>query len=395
MFHRRPYALNQLSDNASASLARLSAIEGFSRALLVGIVPLVAFEILGSKERVSLVYLMAAILTVMVTLNISTLERILKRRRVVTLGGLFLIAAATFLFMQNSTLLSLGIGLRSAAASLFSVCLSLYIMDYIGKREFTRNESLRMQYAGIAWLVGPYLGITLYDKYAEFAPFLLSATAAFAMLTYFWYLHFSDDKVVIKAKSTAANPWKSVVRYSSQKRLRIAYGITLSRSCFWVVLFVYGPIYVIESGLPAWVAGLLLSGISALLFLSPVVRYFADKYGTRQVLIVGLIITGSSLIALGLIGTAQPIGIVFWVFGALGGVLLDVLGNIPFMRSVRPRERLAMTAVFSTWREGSELLTPALVSLVLLFAPFYFVYYILAIMHFMAAVKASYLPARL
>lgn len=157
MFHRRPQALNQLSTATSESLARLAAIEGFSRALLVGIVPLVAFEVLGSKELVARVYLIAAIMTLMITLNIGTLERLIERRRVVTLGGGFLMFAALFLSLQQEWFLAVGIGLRSAAASVFSVCMSLYIMDYIGKRDLTRNESRRMQYSGAAWLIGPFL----------------------------------------------------------------------------------------------------------------------------------------------------------------------------------------------------------------------------------------------
>ena len=85
MFHRRPAALNQLSAGSSETLARLAALEGFSRALLVGIVPLIALDALGSKELVSRVYLMASILTMMITLNLGTLERLIQRRRVVCL----------------------------------------------------------------------------------------------------------------------------------------------------------------------------------------------------------------------------------------------------------------------------------------------------------------------
>ncbi len=48
MFHRRPLALGQLLPEASLKLARLSAIEAFSRVVLVSIVPLVAFDALGS-----------------------------------------------------------------------------------------------------------------------------------------------------------------------------------------------------------------------------------------------------------------------------------------------------------------------------------------------------------
>lgn len=395
MFHRRPAALSQLSGSTSISLARMSAFEGLARSVLVGIVPLVALDTLGSKENVALAYLLAGILTLCITLNIGTLERLVQRRWLVTLGGGFLILAAVFLFSRSQILLPLGIGLRSAAASVYTVCLSLYIMDYIGKKDLTLNESRRMQYAGAAWLIGPITGSWLVEHGHVDAPFLISILAALGMLVYFWRLRLGSNQVVKKARSRASNPWQAIKHFARQKRLRIAYGITLSRSSFWVTLYVYGPIYLVEAGLPVWSAGVLLSGVSALLFFSPIIRQVSDRFGTRQVIYTGLTLTGISLIALGLVGEPSPWGIVFWVTGAVGGVLLDVLGNIPFMRSVKPRERAAMTSVFSTWREASELMTPLLVSLVLLMFPFHVFFYVLAMMHFSSAFFTSYLPRRL
>ena len=395
MFHRRPAALNQLSLSTSESLARLAALEGFSRSMLVGIVPLIAYQALGSKENVARVYLVAAIFTLFITLNFGTLERWLQRRWVLSLGCGFLVLASLSLWLANATTLPLGIGLRSAAASLFSVSMSLYIMDYIGKRDLTRNESRRMQYSGAAWLAGPMLGTWLLNHDHTLLPFMLSAISAMLALSYFWSMRLGDNKVFVKAQSAVGNPFVSVKHFAGQRRLRIAYGITLSRSCFWVALFVYGPIYVIESGLPTWSAGVLLSGVSALLFFSPLIRALSERIGIRQLVVSGLILTGGSLAALGLIGEAQPYGIVFWVTGALGGVLLDVLGNIPFMRMVRPRERTAMTTVFSTWREASELLTPALVGIILLWLDFHFFFFVLAAMHFVSAASAARLPRRL
>ena len=115
--------------------------------------------------------------------------------------------------------------------------------------------------------------------------------------------------------------------------------------------------------------GVLLSLASGLLLLSPVVRWLAERFGTRQALMACSALVGASLIALGLLGESQPLGILFWVIGSLGAVTMDVLANIPFMRLVRPREPTAMTMVFTTWRETSSLLTQALVFLILLVAP--------------------------
>jgi len=395
MFHRRPLALTQISGDTSTNLARMSAIEGFSRSVLVSIVPLIALETLGSKENVALAYLVAGVLTLCITLNLGTLERLIQRRWLVTMGGLIVVAAAFFFYTRHAALLPIGIGLRSAAASIYTVCLSLYIMDYIGKKDLTLNESRRMQYTGAAWLVGPFAGSWLVENGFVNAPFFLSMIAAILMLGYFWTLRLGENKVIVPARSQAKNPWLAIKRYSGQKRLRIAYGITLSRSCFWVTLFIYGPIYIVESGLPVWSAGLLLSGVSAMLFFSPAIRRASDRFGTRQVIYTGLTLTGISMVALGLLGEPTPWAIIFWVTGAVGGVLLDVLGNIPFMRSVKSHERVAMTTVFSTWREASELLTPLLVSAVLIVFPFHVFFFVLALMHFSSAISTSYLPRRL
>ncbi len=395
MFHRRPAALTEIAGNTSTNLARMSAIEGFARSVLVSIVPLVALDALGSKENVALAYLAAGVLTLCITLNLGTLERLIQRRWLVSLGAVILILAAALLYSRSTVLLPLGIGLRSAAASIYTVCMSLYIMDYIGKKELSLNESRRMQYTGAAWLVGPFAGSWLVENGYTNVPFILSMIAAALMLGYFWKLRLGDNKVVVKAQSQGKNPWQAIKRYSGQKRLRIAYGITLSRSCFWVALFIYGPIYLVEAGLPVWSAGLLLSGISAMLFFSPAIRQASQRFGTRQVIAVGLSLTGLSLVMLGLLGEPTPMGVLFWVSGALGGVLLDVLGNIPFMRSVKPRERVEMTAVFSTWREASELLTPLIVSAVLVVFPFHVFFFVLAVMHFSSAASTSFLPKRL
>ena len=395
MFDRRPAALLVVSGRAGESFARLNALEGIARSLLMGVIPLLALEALGSKEMVTRAYLLASILTLTITLNFAALERLLQRRWVVTLGVACTMIAMTILLLGDGLIMALGIGLQQAAASLFSVCLSLYIMDYIGKQELIYTETRRMLYAGIVWMVGPTLGLWLWENAASWAPFALTVFAAAGMLSYFWYLRLGHGKGIQKARSRSANVFKIIPRYFRQRLLRIAYWITMSRSIFWVTLFIYGPIYVIEARLPTWVAGGLLSLVSALLLISPLIRRFAERVGTRLTIINALVLVGSSMLMLYFIGEPKPIGLVFWVSAALGGVTLDVLGNIPFMRMVKPRERTEMTMIFSTWREGSQLLTPLLVSLVLLFAPFEIFYVLLAMFLFGAAIKASYLPRRL
>lgn len=395
MFDRRPTGLQAFAGNAGEPIARLNAFEGFARSLIIGIIPLLALEALGSKEMVTRAYLLASILTLLITLNFALLERLLQRRWVLTLGVSFTISATLILIFGDGLVIALGIGLQSAAASIFSVCISLYIMDYIGKKELIFTESKRLFYTGIAWMIGPVLGLWLWEETFDWVPFALTAGVASIMLAYFWYLRLGHSQVIQPAKRPSVNVFKIIPRYFEQPALRIAYWITLSRAVFWMSLFIYGPIYVVEAELPSWVAGGLLSLVSGLLLLSPFIRRLASRFGIRVVIVRAFILTGVSVLCLYFVGEPKPIGLLFWVLASVGGVTIDVLGNIPFMRMVKPRERTEMTMIFSTWREASQLTAPLLVSLVLLWAPFEVFYLVLALLLFSASIAASFLPRRL
>lgn len=373
----RPVALLHLGEGVGHRLARLSGLEGLARSLLVGTVPLVALERLGSKSSVSQVYTVGAVLALGVTLNLGTLERMIHRRWVATLAVIALFSAALLFTLTPAPALIAAVGLRSAAASMFSVCLTLYVMDFIGKADLTVNESRRMIANGMAWLVGPSLGVWLWQNVDPAAPFLLSALISVGVLAYFWKLRLGGSPVLAHPKQPPDNPLRNIARFVKQKHLRIAYGITLVRSMFWVAVFVYGPIYIVEAGLAEAWAGAFLSGVAMLLFTSPLVRRLADRIGARQVIMIGFTIIGGMMMALGALGDSRPAGITLWVGAACGGVMIDVLGNIPFMRTVKPRERTAMATVFSTWREMSEFVGPLLATLVLAVAAPFSVYYLL------------------
>jgi len=392
---RRPEGLFVLEPSVGTDLARLTGLEGFARSVMVGVVPLAAFEALGSKAAVSYAFIGGAVITVLFTLNVGALERRLQRRWVVSLAAGFLLVAAALLAFADGPLFAVAIGLRSAEASIFSVCLSLYIMDFIGKRDLTVIESRRIVYSGGAWLIGPLLGVWLWGRGHTVAPFGISGVATIVMIGYFWRLRFHHNAVLMTPTSVIANPFANVARFLRQRNLRIAYAITLSRAVFWAALFVYGPIYIVEADLPTWVAGVFLSAASAMLFFSPVVRRLADRWGSRTIIIVAFALMATSMLALASLDRPRPVGVVFWLFGALGGAALDVLGNIPFMRMVKPRERTAMTTVFSTWREVSFLVARLIAAIALAVGSFRILYITIAALLVGAAVATSFLPRRI
>ncbi len=67
----RPTSLVYLPATTGKGLVRLSGVEGLTRSLLMGTVPLIALDRLGSKSAVSQAYTAGAVLTLLITLNIG------------------------------------------------------------------------------------------------------------------------------------------------------------------------------------------------------------------------------------------------------------------------------------------------------------------------------------
>ena len=83
------------------------------------------------------------------------------------------------------------------------------------------------------------------------------------------------------------------------------------------------------------------------------------------------------------------------VFSAFCTSTIDGAGNMPFLRAVRPLEREEMAGVFSTYREVSQLLPPALFIALLRFLPVHAVFGPAGLWMLSMAWFCRYLPRRL
>ncbi|MBT8211926.1 MAG: MFS transporter, partial [Acidimicrobiia bacterium] len=240
MLPRQPTYLRSFGAEVGSGLARLSGVESFGRAVVSGVIPVLAFEALGTKQAVSITFAVGGLFALAVTLSFGRLQLLLSRKWVMTLG-LGLLAASAALNMVDGPLFALGIGFRAAGASVFAVSLSLLVMDAVQRSELTKVESNRMVYVGVAWLVGPTLGLWLAVEIGRGSALALSAVVAVMAIIVFFRLPASGE---VRSQAAYVKPVQSIRRYFDQPYLRIAYAITLCRSMFWVALFVYGPIYV-------------------------------------------------------------------------------------------------------------------------------------------------------
>ncbi|MFD1880214.1 MFS transporter [Paracoccus pacificus] len=344
--------------------ARLGGLEASVRGMLVAIWPLEMYSQLGSKELVSWAYFLIGIGSLCFGLTVPVLGRIIPRRWLYTIAaGLYLLAMALAVaggpWLTPLALLAMSFGVVTN-----QICINAYLMDYISRVDLGRSESLRMFYSALPWAIGPAVSVILW-KYWPQLPFMIAACTSVLMLALFWHLRMGNGKAISRARRQAPNPLAYLGRFVRQPRLVAGWLFAVFRSSGWGVFVVYLPIFCVEAGLGDQIGGLAFAASSLLLFLAPTMIKWQQRVSLRTA--VRLAFTGASVCFLIAVLGA------WWPLAAVAGVLmasiflvgLDAFGSLPFLISVRPAERTEMSAIFTSFRDVSNILTPGVAFIVL------------------------------
>lgn len=350
--------------------ALLAGVEAFVRGSLLAVFPLLMYRAWGSAERVSQWYLAVGVLSLLTALLVPWLGRFLRRRKMYLVSvSMYLMGACLGLAGPPWTTLALLCHSIGAAASF--VCFNAYVLEHVDKAEFGRLESLRMFYAALGWTLGPLLGVWSLQLW-QGAPFVIVAMAAMTMLHLIRLMKLGDLRAhhpATHSPARAPNPWVILRRFFTQPRLVAAWVFAVVRSCAWWVFFVYVGIYAVQNGLGEHVGGMATSLANASLFLAPFMFRWSQRYSVRRSLRLAFVWGGGCFIVAALLSAWPWPTVALLLIGTLSLVLLDVRAGLPFMMAVKPSQRSEMSAVYSSFRDFSGIVSPALAWVVLQFAP--------------------------
>jgi hypothetical protein len=347
--------------------AVLSALEAMIRGFLVSVYPLAMYRAFGDAALVSQLYFLIGLVSLVAGLLVPWLTRFLPRRWMYT-AGVGMALAGCGLGVVGGQWVALALLLSTVATATIFVCLNAYVLDYIARADLGRNETLRMFYSAVAWSVGPVTGVWLMGLW-EGAPFVLSGLFALVLLVVFWVMRLGNGKLVVRARAPAPNPLAYLGRFFAQPRLIAGWLFAVLRSCGWWVYVVYLPIFAVESGLSDKIGGAALSLTNAFLFTTPLMLRWMQRHTVRATVRVGFFMAG---LAFTLAAIASPLpwaAVLLLMSGSAFLILLDIAGGLPFLMAVKPSERTEMSAVYSSFRDVSGVVTPGAAWLVLLVAP--------------------------
>lgn len=361
---------DRLSEPAAAgpgalSFAILYTLHSFAQATTMTIIPLAALRLLGNARDVSILFFVTAWGAFAARFLIPLLIRRFRRRRVLTVGALFVMAAPILIGMESLVGLVLGSVMRSFGGGCVNINLNLYIMDYVRKQDLVRVEPLKFGLSAVAWSGGPTLGVLLHERVDPWAAFLTASAFAVAELAYFWYLRLIDDPTVAAMKSPPPNPLRFVRRFAAQRRLRLAWAIGFGREFWWDLFLVYTPVYLVVAGTTDETAAYVVSGGMATMVAALGFGWIARRFGVRRVIATGFVVVGVATLAVLVVYDLWVVGAALLIVGALAITACDSVANVAFFRAVRKRERPEMTMVYSTYGDIAGLVAMGVFALLL------------------------------
>jgi hypothetical protein len=105
------------------------------------------------------------------------------------------------------------------------------------------------------------------------------------------------------------------------------------------------------------------------LFLAPLMLRWMRQNSVRTAVRVGCLGGGIFFLAGTLLSPWPWTTVAILIFGTYFLVLLDTCAGLPFLMAVKPSERTEMSAVYSSFRDASGILSPGIAWLVLQFFP--------------------------
>ncbi|MGL4238731.1 MFS transporter [Tabrizicola sp.] len=363
-----PLALTHSPTPRIEHFALLAGLEAAVRGTLISAMPLTVYAALGDAQATSVVYFIAGIVALSWGLMVPWATRFVPRRWVYTGGCILYLFGMALAMIGAAWSVPLALVCNAMATATTFVCFNAYVLDYVDRANLGRSQSTQMFYAALPWALGPLTGVWLHDHWAP-APFLLAGVFATALLITFWILRLGNGRQIQRAKGPAVNPLGYLGRFFRQPRLIAGWMFAVMRSCGWWVYVVYLPIFCIETGLGDKVGGIALSLSNALLFAAPALNRMARRLSVRRSVRFAFGVCGLLFVAAGLLAVLPWMTVALVMGASIFLVTLDVVGGLPFLMSVKPSERTEMSAVYSSFRDVSGILTPGAAWLVLWVAP--------------------------
>lgn len=336
---------------------------------LVGTIWAIYFDgLFKSASTVGLINTLFQIFgTLALIIFIPLIEKNSKSRLLII--ALFAYSVSYFLFsFLNSAHAAIILGVILAlSASMRMNTVGIILRDKSKNDSVSKNTGIMFTLLNVSWLLGPIAAGFIADKFGINIVFMISGFLMLAAIFLMKIFKLKDNR---KDKKIDRNLFKLTKEFFSKKKFRFVYLITGGISFWWAFIYLYVPIYIIESGKSDIVVGYFLSAIIApLILLEFIFGKIAGRSGFRKMFLRGYLIV--SLVAFLCFFAVDTYAIlILLVIGSVGMAMLEPTTEAYFFDISSSYEKDRYYGIYNTTIDISYAISLFLVAILIKFVPF-------------------------
>ncbi len=298
---------------------------------------------------------------------IPLIERSSKTRILAFVIWMYLVSYFLFYFVKDLGLaILLGVVLYIVGSLRVNVS-GIILRDKSKDGQVSENTGFMYVLFNLAWLIGPLAAGFISQKYGINFVFIVSGCLMLLGFILLKRFKIKDDR---KTRNVENNIFKLVKSYFSHRKFILSYFVSGGISFWWAFIYIYIPVYIIESGLNDLVVGYFLAGIIApLILLEYLFGKTAGKVGFRKMFVKGYLILFAVAVLCFFINDLMGI-LVLLVLGSVGAAMLEPTTEAHFFSIASREERDKYYGVYNTAIDLNYMVSLLLVAILLRFLEF-------------------------
>ncbi len=277
---------------------------------------------------------------------------------------LFAINSKFYLFIVLAFILTILTTIRITA-------FGIIVKDESNQKVLSRNEGLVYTFMNAGWVVGPLIAGFIADKFGLSRVFLLAAV--FMLMAWFLF-KISKIKDSHAKKKADLNLVKNFISFFKDKQRVLAYIISGGGNFWWILIYLFMPLYILKQGLgDLWIGYFLFAVAVPLVLTEYKISKLAGKIGFQKMFKIGFFILAAASIVCFFINNIYAIMIIL-VLASIGPAILEPNTEAYFFDITPDKDESRFYGPFNTSIDVNQFIAKIVSSVVLLFLPFKFVF---------------------
>ncbi|MFH1801806.1 MAG: MFS transporter [archaeon] len=369
---KRGLALTQIN-----KLGIISLISSLSSALVATIWAIYLESILKNPSYVGI---LLTFFTIVAGLSyiflIPIIEKNSKAKIYLFAVGIFIISYLSFALFSTIWAITITGIILAVATSMKITAFGIILRDKSKNTAVSKNISLIYTFFNISWLIGPIVAGFVANRYGIKNVFFLAA--AFMLLTMILFKDFKikDER---KKKRIDKNVLKVLIDFLKNKDRLLIYIISGSVTFWWTLIYIYIPIYIVDSGLNEIIVGYFLALVVVPLILCEYsFGKLTGKIGFKKIFFIGNIALSFFALSCFFIGSIYLI-LALLILASVFVAMLEPTTEAYFFDLVTKEQKDKYYGPYNTTLDVNNGISLFLCAAVLFFLPFKFIFIFIGI----------------